>query len=83
VTATPTDSAPTWLDLATSRPIVRRALGYAVVVGAILISINHGDAILRGELTRDRLLRMGLTVCVPYMVSTRSSVGAMRQRMRE
>ncbi|MBW2241818.1 MAG: nitrate/nitrite transporter NrtS [Deltaproteobacteria bacterium] len=51
---------------------------YAVIVGAILISINHGDALLRGELDSTRLLKMGLTVLVPYTVSTLSSVSALR-----
>ena len=56
-----------------------RALKYAVVVGAILIAINHGDAILAGDhLGADRLLKMILTAFVPYMVSTLSSVGATR-----
>ena len=58
--------------------VVRRALGYALVVGALLIAINHGDALIRGEWTTDRLLKMGLTVLVPYCVSTLSSVGARR-----
>ncbi len=71
-------SNPTPLELAISRPVVRRALGYTVVVGAVLITINHGDAILRGDLDPMRFLKMGLTVLVPYMVSTLSSVQAMR-----
>lgn len=53
-------------------------MGYAVVVGSVLIAINHGQAIWEGDLTRPRLIRMGLTVLVPYVVSTLSSVGAMR-----
>ena len=69
-----------WLETATSGPVVRRALFYAVVVGAVLITINHGDAILRGELDRVRLLKMTLTVFVPYTVSTLSSVQAMRSK---
>jgi len=68
----------TTLELAASRPVVRRALGYALVVGAILISINHGDALVRGELDGVRMLKMGLTVLVPYTVSTLSSVQALR-----
>lgn len=67
-----------WLHLAFQRSVVRRALLYAVVVGSVLIGINHGDAILRGDLSRDRLLRIALTVLVPYLVSTSSSVGAIR-----
>ena len=73
-----------WIRLATNRRVVIRALKYGVVVGAILIAINHGDAILAGDaLGPDRLLKMLLTMFVPYMVSTLSSVGAMRRQTRE
>jgi hypothetical protein len=71
-----------WLKLATEGPVVRRALAYAVVVGAILVAINHGDALLAGEIGTVRALKMGLTVLVPYAVSTLSSVGALRSRER-
>lgn len=67
------------LRLARQPAIVRRALKYALVVGTILLGINHGDALLRGEVNRARALRMALTVLVPYVVSTLSSVGAIRQ----
>lgn len=69
-----------WLRLAVSPSVARRAMLYAVVVGSILIAINHGDAILRGEISAGRFARMLLTVCVPYVVSTLSSVGALRAR---
>ncbi len=69
-----------WIRLAMSAPVVRRALKYAVVVGAVLVAINQGDAIARGEVDGLSLLKMGLTVCVPYLVSTFSSVGAMMER---
>ena len=68
-----------WVRLAVSAPVVRRALKYAVVVGAILIAINHWDALLEGDVSGGRLAKMALTVCVPYLVSTFSSVGAMRE----
>ena len=67
-----------WLELATSASVVRRAVRVAIVVGAVLVAINHGDAILRGDLGYGRVLRILLTVLVPYCVSTYSSVGAMR-----
>ncbi len=60
-------------------PVVRRALAFAAIVGAILIAINHGDALLAGELSAARVLKMALTVVVPYVVSTISSVMALRQ----
>ena len=65
-----------WLAVASERGIVLRACKYAVVVGAILITINHGDALLAGDVDARRLLKIGLTVLVPYVVSTLSSVGA-------
>lgn len=62
--------------VACERGIVVRACKYAVVVGAVLITINHGDALLAGDVDARRLLKIGLTVLVPYAVSTLSSVGA-------
>jgi hypothetical protein len=67
-----------FLVLAFSPRVVRRALLYAVVVGAILIAINHGDALIAGQVGPERWWKMGLTVLVPYTVSTLSSVGALR-----
>lgn len=67
------------LRLARQPAVVRRALKYALVVGAILLGINHGDALLRGDVNQGRALRMALTVVVPYVVSTLSSVGTIRQ----
>jgi hypothetical protein len=64
-------------QLAFQPSVVKRALKYAVVVGFILIAINHSDAILSGHVTRSILLKMLLTVMVPYVVSTLSSVGAL------
>ena len=68
------------LRLAISPDIVRRALWYAVVVGTILIAINHGDALARADLGATRLVKMALTVLVPYAVSTLSSVQALQGR---
>ena len=67
-----------FLALALSPRVVRRALLYAMVVGAILIAINHGDALIAGQVGAERWWKMGLTVLVPYTVSTLSSVGALR-----
>ena len=49
----------------------------ALIVGTVLILINHGDAILQGDMDRERALRMCLTVIVPYVVSTVSSVSTL------
>ncbi len=66
-----------WLRYACQPKIAWRATKYAFFVGIILILINYGDVILQGEVTDGSLIKMGLTVLVPYMVSTCSSVGAL------
>jgi hypothetical protein len=71
-----------WARLVVKPSVIRRALKFAVVVGAILITINHGYAIVHGQVTGGRVLQMCLTVLVPYAVSTLSSVGAMREMTR-
>jgi len=72
----------TWVRLLASGRVTRRAFRYAVVVGIILIVINHGDAILAGRVTHGDILKMGLTVLVPYLVSALSSVGATLEHAR-
>ncbi|MBE9182737.1 nitrate/nitrite transporter NrtS [Oculatella sp. LEGE 06141] len=44
-------------------------LKVALVVGSILFVINHGNALLKGQIGRDRLISALLTYCVPYMVN--------------
>jgi hypothetical protein len=68
-----------WLRLAVHPATVRRALWTAVVVGSLLIAINHGDAIWRGDMDRVRVAKILLTLAVPYLVSTVSSVSTRRE----
>lgn len=77
------DRGPGWLEVACSWPVVRRALAYLVIVGSLLIAINHGDALLQGEVDGNRLVKMMLTPLVPYLVSTLSSVSAIRSQGAE
>jgi hypothetical protein len=71
-----------WLSLATRSDIVRRASRTALVVGTLLIAINYGDVLLGGRVSMVQVLKMALTVFVPYAVSTYSSVGALRAAAR-
>ncbi len=57
--------------------VVRRGLKTALIVGVVLALLNHGDAILRGELTYLQLLKIAFTPIVPFLVSTSSAVLAM------
>jgi hypothetical protein len=69
-----------WLSSASHPATVRRALVTAVIVGVVLIAINHGSAIVAGQITRGRVFQMCLTVLVPYVVSTASSVATRNER---
>lgn len=71
-----------WLRIALEPAVVRRAVRIALVVGALLILINHGDALMHGAVSPLRLGQMALTVLVPYCVSTVSSVSALREFRR-
>jgi hypothetical protein len=63
-----------WLKSAAHPATMRRACTTSLVVGTLLIAINHGHAIIAGQITHERIFQMLLTVVVPYMVSTASSV---------
>lgn len=54
--------------------VVRRAIKYAIVVGFVLVSINYGDAILKVDVGLKEFIKICLTLIVPYLVSTFSSV---------
>lgn len=69
-----------WLRLATLPSTVRRSVRYALVVGILLVGINHGSAILRRALGFERLIQIALTMLFPYLVSTFASVDALRER---
>jgi hypothetical protein len=68
-----------WFRLACTRSVVRRAFKYGIGVGTLLLVINHGEAIVRRDISLVRLCRMALTMTVPYMVATASSVSALRE----
>jgi hypothetical protein len=58
--------------------VLRRALITALIVGTVLTAINQGDRILAGDVSAIVLLKMALTYCVPFIVSTSGALGAAR-----
>jgi len=73
------DRIRTWIRVASDRSVLGRALATAVVVGSILTLINHADDLVGGQVTTATLLQIGLTLLVPYLVSTASSVAAIQR----
>lgn len=67
-----------WIQTASRRLVVVRALKVACVVGTILIFINQGEAILGGAVTAGVWLKIALTYVVPYCVATFAAVQAIR-----
>ena len=77
-----TDELTPWLILATRRTVVRRAVVIAFFVGTVLALINHGDSMLAGAMSGLNWGQVLVTYLVPYMVSTYSSVVAIRTQQR-
>jgi len=73
------DDTPGFWKIARSRAVVRRAISVASVVGTVLAVINHGDLIVQGHFGLTLAFKIALTFCVPYSVSTYSSVLAIRE----
>lgn len=48
---------------------LRRTIKIALVVGTILFLINQADVVLRGDATTTTWLKVGLSYCVPFVVS--------------
>ena len=66
-------------EIVTRTDVILRALKLASVVGVVLAIINHGDHILLGTMTVTNWIKVLVTFCVPFCVSTISSVLAIRR----
>ncbi len=64
------------------RPTLLFSIKMALLVGTLLAVINHGQAIVTGHFTSDRLFPMLLTYCVPFSVAMYSQIQGKRQRDR-
>ena len=67
-----------WIQDAAAPAVVIRGLKYACIVGIVLVLINHGDTIVGGKVTPVIGGKILLNFVFPYLVSTLSSVGAIR-----
>lgn len=66
------------------RPDIRnRSIKVALVVGTILGCINHGDSIVAGTLNAAGIIKIMISYCVPYSVSTWSSVQTAKDDFRK
>ena len=61
------------------KDVFLRAFKMALIVGIILAIINHGDHIFLGTMTLINWTKILITFCVPFCVSTVSSVLAIKK----
>ncbi len=73
-------TAREWLRLAADPAILRRALVTCVFVGLVLTVINHGPGFVSGMGDPTFLQQFFLTLLVPFLVVTVSSVAAVKGR---
>ena len=61
------------------RPMVRRSLIVAVVVGSILTLLNQGDILFAGSWNGTLYWKIPLTYCVPFCVATYGALSNARR----
>ena len=71
-------AAKEFIELAISDGTPRKAFLTACIVGTILTIINHLDTIMLGDMPP--LIKIALTYCVPYCVTTWGSVLGKKSR---
>ena len=67
-----------WIRLATDRSVVARALATSALVGSVLTAMNSAGEMAAGRFAPDLAVRIAMTFLVPFVVSTISSVAAIR-----
>lgn len=70
-----------FLSIAFSRRVVVQAIRIAIIVGTILALINHGEKILGMSLSGRDWFKVIISYLVPYVVSTWSAVGGIRENL--
>ena len=51
------------------KEFILTGLKTALFVGSLLFLINHGFALFRGEMNRERWISVGITYLMPYLVN--------------
>ncbi|WP_170605517.1 nitrate/nitrite transporter NrtS [Ruegeria arenilitoris] len=65
-----------FLNLAIQPSVMRRAGRIALIIGSVFFLINYADKLIAGTITRPEIIKAMVSYCVPYCVSTYSSVMA-------
>lgn len=74
------ETTQSFLSIAMERPVRARAVRISLIVGSILVLINHWERLLGLDFDGTMLIKIVLTFLVPYCVSTYSAVQAVREK---
>lgn len=66
-----------------NKKLMPTAVKVALVVGTVLFTINHGSALFRGKMTRQRWISGLLTYIVPYAVNVHGQYVSQRVNPRD
>lgn len=58
------------------------AVKVALIVGSVLFTINHGSALLKGEMTRARWFSGLITYLIPYSVNIHGQFTSSRRSIK-
>lgn len=61
------------------RPLVKRSLTAAIVVGTVLTILNQGDALFSAQWDNTLIWKVPLTYCVPLLVATYGALTSSRK----
>ena len=62
------------------RPILKRSLRVAILVGTVLTLLNQGDALVMGRVSDALIWKIPLTYCVPFIVATYGALASNRTK---
>lgn len=72
-----------WLNILFRADVVQRSLTVAAIVGTLLVLINYWDRLYPYSLDFNAWLKIALTYCVPYCVSSYASVSTIVEQSRK
>ncbi len=72
-----------WLNILFRADVVQRSLTVAAIVGTLLVLINYWDRLYPYSLDFNTWVKIALTYCVPYCVSSYASVSTIVEQSRK
>ncbi len=72
-----------WVETALRPEVLRRSWRVSLLVGTILVIINYSDRLFTGNMVSIDYIKIVMTYCVPFCVSTHASVNAIMEQQKD